>query len=546
LSVPAPAIPAAGSAPTKAGGPTPSPAPASISTRPYIGILGVFLGAGLATLNARLLSVGLADLRGAKGFGFDEASWIPTVLNMATMFSGVFVVFVNAVLGPRRILLPAAAVFTGASFLLPFAPNYWWMVALIAVAGISSGTFYSLTMTFVLTALPKRLIIFGIAAYAADIVFVSNIASAIEGWYVEHLSWHWIFWNAAVFTPLMMLCVYLGVPRHPAAASRPSWRGFAYFSAGVTLLYGALDQGQRLYWFNNGTIVAMTVAGIFLLAASLGRRIIQPNPTVNLSFLNRRNIIIIAMSIFVFKFEHLATVLLVPAFLGNIQDYRPLETGHALAWVALPMLAVVWLVAALIVHTNSRLVLTVGLTTAAVSCWFCAHLDSSWAGTSFQIVELVLAVGFACTYIGLVSSIVLEAIEAGALASVANAATFSGFMHLIRLFGGEIGSVAMGRFIDLREQFHSNLLGLHVDVGAWLTVQRLQALSAGLFPGSDGSQEAQQRAGEILSQQVRGQAYTLAIGDAFLLIAWTVVGYLVLMLFLKPNRISYKLLRSMQ
>jgi MFS transporter, DHA2 family, multidrug resistance protein len=541
LSVPAPAIPA----PTKGGAPAPS-TKSPISARPYIGILGVFLGAGLATLNARLVSVGLADLRGARGFGFDEASWIPTVLNMATMFSGVFVVFINTVLGPRRILLPAAAVFTCASFLLPFAPNYWSMVALTAVAGVSSGTFYSLTMTFVLTALPKRLIIFGIAAYAADIVFVSNFASAVEGWYVEHLSWHWIFWNAAVFTPLMMLCVYLGVPRQPVAGLRPSWRGFAYFSAGVTLLYGALDQGQRLYWFNNGTIVAMTAAGIFLVAASLGRRIIQPNPTVNLSFLNTRNIIILAMSIFVFKFEHLASVVLVPAFLGNIQDYRPLETGHALAWVALPMLAVVWLVAALIVHTNSRLVLTVGLTTAAVSCWFCAHLDSSWAGTSFQIVELVLAVGFACTYVGLVSSLVLEAIEAAALASAANAATFSGFMHFVRLFGGEIGSVAMLRFIDLREQFHSNLLGLHVDVGGWLTDQRLQALAAGLFSGSNGSQEAQQRAAGILSQQVRGQAYTLAIGDAFLLIAWTVVGYLLLMLFLKPNKISYKLLRSMQ
>jgi len=162
------------------------------------------------------------------------------------------------------------------------------------------------------------------------------------------------------------------------------------------------------------------------------------------------------------------------------------------------------------------------------------------------MLELALAVGFACTYIGLVSSIVLEGIEAGALASAANAATFSGLMHFIRLFGGEIGSVAMTRFIDLREQFHSNLLGLHVDAGGWLTVQRLQALSAGLFSGSDGSQEAQQRAGEILSQQVRGQAYTLAIGDAFLLIAWTVVGYLLLMLFLKANKISYKLLRSMQ
>jgi DHA2 family multidrug resistance protein len=104
------------------------------------------------------------------------------------MFSGVFVVFLAALSGPRRILLRAAAAFTLASALLPFVSGYWAMLALTIVAGITSGTFYSLTMTFVLTALPKRLIIFGIAAYAADIVFVSNIASWLEGWYVDHLS----------------------------------------------------------------------------------------------------------------------------------------------------------------------------------------------------------------------------------------------------------------------------------------------------------------------------------------------------------------------
>ena len=156
---------------------TPAPAP---YTNPYFGIAGVFLGAGIATLNARLVSVGLPDLRGAKGFGFDEAAWIPTVLNMATMFSGVFVVFVNALFGPRPILLPAAVIFTLASSLLPLVPGYWALLALTVIAGLSAGTFYSLTLTFVLTALPKRLIIFGIAAYAADIVFISNIASMIE------------------------------------------------------------------------------------------------------------------------------------------------------------------------------------------------------------------------------------------------------------------------------------------------------------------------------------------------------------------------------
>src|SRR6202030_3879086 len=427
------------------------------TTNPYVGILAVFLGAGLSSLSRRLLSVGLPDLRGALGISFDEASWLPTAFNMATMFSGVFVVFLNAFWGPRRILLPAAAIFTAASFLLPFAPNFQVMLALVIVAGLASGTFYSLTMTFVLTNLPKPLVIFGIAAYAADIVFVSNIASLLQGWYAEHLSWHWIFWTAALVTPLMMICVYFGIPRRPSADVRPSWRGFAYFSLGLSLLYGALDQGERLYWLNSGVIVAMLIAGIFLLAAAFVRRMMQANPTLILSFLTRRNIIILALSIFVFRFVHLATIVLVPGFLNNVQQYRALETGQALAWVAVPMFAVVWLVAVLMIHTNSRLILALGLTIVAVSCWTCAHLDTSWAGTSFEIAEVFLATGFACSYVGLVGSLVLQGMEAGALASAANAATYSGFLHFIRLFGGQVGVAVMTHFISIREKFHSNL-----------------------------------------------------------------------------------------
>jgi DHA2 family multidrug resistance protein len=210
------------------------------------------------------------------------------------------------------------------------------------------------------------------------------------------------------------------------------------------------------------------------------------------------------------------------------------------------MFAVVWLVAAMIVHTNSRLILALGLTIVAVGCWIFAHLDASWAGSNFEIVELLLALGLACTYIGLVSSIVLEGLEAGALTSATYAATFSGFMHFVRIFGGQVGVAAMTRFMSLREQFHSNLLGLHVQAGSWLTEERLRMLTSGLLPASAGAEEAQERAVGLLNQQVRAQAYTLATADGFVLIAWTVVAYLLLMLLLRPGKISYKDLRKMQ
>jgi DHA2 family multidrug resistance protein len=207
---------------------------------------------------------------------------------------------------------------------------------------------------------------------------------------------------------------------------------------------------------------------------------------------------------------------------------------------------VVWLVAAIIIYTDSRLILAVGLTVGAASCWIWAHVDTTWAGTSFQTVELLLAVGLACSYIGLVSSIVLEALEAGALTSVANAATFSGFMHFIRLFGGQIGVAAMSRFISVREQFHSNMLGLRVQIGSWLTDDRVRMLSGGVLPNSTGPLEAEHRAVAILSQQVRAQAYTLATSDGFILIVWVVIAYLLMMLLLRPGKITFMDLRKMQ
>ena len=234
--------------------------------------------------------------------------------------------------------------------------------------------------------------------------------------------------------------------------------------------------------------------------------------------------------------------MLVPGFLGNIQRYRPLETGHTLAWVALPMLIFVWLVAILVIYLDSRVVLAVGLGLGVVCCWLWSHLDSSWAGNSFQIVELLMSAALACTYIGLVSSIVLEGLEAGALTSPSNAATFSGFMHFIRIFGGQVGVAGMNRALSVRERFHSNIL---VQMNEWLTDKRVHTLTAGMLPHSSGPEGAQSRAVAILSQQVRAQAYTLATSDGFILITWVAFSYLFLMLFLRPGKISFKDLKKM-
>ena len=53
----------------------PSAAPvAAHCQRPLLGVIAVLLGAFLSSLNTRLTTFGLADIRGGMGLGFDEGS----------------------------------------------------------------------------------------------------------------------------------------------------------------------------------------------------------------------------------------------------------------------------------------------------------------------------------------------------------------------------------------------------------------------------------------------------------------------------------------
>src|SRR5215475_14720029 len=128
--------------------------PAELSKSPLLGIVGVVLGAGIVTLTGRMITLGLADLKGSAGLGFDDGAWIGSAYNVALMFIGPFTVYLGGLLGPRRVLLAAAGCFTMICAVLPLVHNYSLLITALVLAGLASGTFYPLTLTFALRNIP--------------------------------------------------------------------------------------------------------------------------------------------------------------------------------------------------------------------------------------------------------------------------------------------------------------------------------------------------------------------------------------------------------
>ncbi|MGC1558975.1 MAG: MFS transporter, partial [Bradyrhizobium sp.] len=144
-----------------------------------------------------MLSLGLADLKGHVGISFDNGAWLDSAYNASLMFIGPFTVYLGGLLGPRRILLFAASIFTLACVFLPLIHTYSLLIVVLIIAGLTSGTFYPLTLTFALRNIPLRYLPFTIALYATFVDGAVNTAPSLYGWYREHLSWEWMFWNSA-------------------------------------------------------------------------------------------------------------------------------------------------------------------------------------------------------------------------------------------------------------------------------------------------------------------------------------------------------------
>jgi MFS transporter, DHA2 family, multidrug resistance protein len=492
---------------------------------PWFGLLAVLLGTFISTLNGRLSTFGLADIRGAVGAGFDEGAWITTAQTSGQMFITLAAIWMGAAYGPRRVLMGAAVAFAVISLLTPLCTNLPELLFMQFAGGLASGCFIPLTLSFILLNTPPRYWAFGIAVYALNLELSLNISASLEGWYVEHHSWHWIFWQNVPLALLMSLCLQRGIKAMPIT-TRPPTDIFGLLAGGTSLalIYAGLDQGNRLDWLSSGLIAALFMGGGLLLAAFLLHEAVTPRPLLNLGVVfgspQPSQFLLIAF----LRLTILSTAYLIPLYLGSVRGFKALEVGDTLIWIAAPQLILCPLAALMLRRTDARLVSSIGFIFISVACLMVAYnLTPIWGSYQFLPSSFLQAVGQSFALSGIVFFGVLHLKPKDAL-------SFGAMLQTARLMGGEIGTAFITTLTRVRAQVASNLIGQHAQSGDSAVVERVQAYGAATTRVLDPA-GAVQRGQAVLGNAVRAAATTQAVMDGFVAIAVLTAVALLIVVF---------------
>ncbi|HKT71889.1 MAG TPA: MFS transporter [Steroidobacteraceae bacterium] len=489
----------------------PAAAPPAI---PWLGLGAVLLGTFISTVNTRLSTFGLADIRGAVHAGFDEGAWITTAQSTAQMLIAPLAIWLGGIFGARRVLLEAAVAFAAINLIAPFSTNLQMLLGLQFASGLTSGFFVPLTLSFILRTLPPRIWAYGIAIYALNLEVSLNISASLEGWYVDHASWQWIYWQNVPLGISMALCLHFGIRPDPLNLNHPpaDWFGFASLGGGLALIYAALDQGNRLDWLSSPLIIGLLASGALLVAGFVLHERATACPALNLRVVFTAPLPRLMLLIAFLRLTILSTAFIIPQFLGPVRGFRAIEIGQTLVWIAAPQLFVCLLGGYLLRRFDARLIASIGFVGVCWACLMVAYtLTPLWGTDQFLPSQLLQAVGQSFALSGIVFFGILHLRPQDAL-------TFGAAVQIARLMGGQLGQAFVTTFVRVRGQVASNLIGLHIQTGDGRTLERIQAYAAATARAGD-PQSASARGASVLAGVVRQAALTQGIIDTLVVMA---------------------------
>jgi DHA2 family multidrug resistance protein len=479
----------------------------------------VMLVATMQILDTSITNVALPHMQGSLSASLDEITWVLTSFIAANAVILPATGWLVARLGRRRFFLIATATFMGSSLLSGAAPSLELLVGARLLQGLGGGPLIPLAQAILLEIFPPKQRGTAMAIWGLGIMVAPIVGPTVGGWITENYSWRWIFYVNLPFgaVALALGSAFLEDSPRSALGEGPSRFGFdgvglALLVAGIGSLQVALDQGERLDWFDSSAITTLVVVAAISLTAFVLWELRVAHPLVDLRVLANRTFALGTFLISVIGFGLYSSFLLLTFYTEHLLRYDALTAGWVLAPGGVGSLISLAIGGRLVDRIDPRWLISLGTGIIAYSLFLLGTLS---LGADFWAVlwpRFVQGFGMGLVFVPL-TTMTLTAV------SQAELPTASGLFNVLRNVGGSVGIAVTTTWLSRQTQVHMSTLIGHVTPWSAATADRLARLQDVYLAAGVDADTARRQALRHLYDEVQRQASMNAFADDFLRLA---------------------------
>jgi len=266
-----------------------------------------------------------ADLNGMSLY-----AWSVSIPSLASAFVTLLFGKMSDIYGRRIMLMICLSVTLIATILSALSPNFIFFICASVLYGLGTGAVMALVFAVVGDMFPpeKRSKWIGLLNIPTGIF--SLIGPTLGGWFVDNLSWRYIFWMALPLLVFCLVTVPIGVPSivNPGAKRKIDILGCILVAiASSTTIIGLSFAGDRYPWGSPQVIGLLGTSLVFwiLFLRAEGR---VEEPILDPLVLHNRSFLTVAIASFFSFFCQMGMMMYFPMFLQGVQGISATTSGQ--------------------------------------------------------------------------------------------------------------------------------------------------------------------------------------------------------------------------
>lgn len=398
----------------------------------------------LASLDQTIVSTALPTIVADLG-GLDHLSWVVTAYILASTVVAPLYGKIGDLYGRRNTVFVSVGLFLLGSALCGLSNSMTMLILSRALQGLGGGGLFVLALSVIGDVIPPRERGKVQGVFAAVFSVSSVIGPLLGGWFVEVLTWHWIFFINIPFGILAVVGFARGfTPTGKRVARKIDWLGAATLSVALASITLFSSLGGRSFDWDSSMSIGLAALAILALALFLWAETRAAEPILPLS-LFRINVFWVTSIIgFVAGAAMFGSLTFLPVYLQIAQGATPTVSGLMLVPMTFGIVITSTIAGRTMGNTGKYRILPIfGTGFLIIGMLLLSRLTPDTAGVVFGFSLACVGAGM-----GFIFPVVTTAVQNAVPREQLGAATASGLMF--RQVGGSIAVAVFGAIFAAR------------------------------------------------------------------------------------------------